>query len=124
MGTANSITGCEIGSENASYTTATGSGLRSETTNFSANVHVLANPISTEELNFFLKAAAGYAPRIFRSYKKGANYEIAPGILLTTKRKAKYFLQAMYQYQEIEEFFFGKGRPKIKAVGLGIGTWF
>nr|WP_294894561.1 hypothetical protein [uncultured Pedobacter sp.] len=123
-GTANQYTGFGVGFENASYKQAGGSGLSFQTINFSGNVHLLAKPISTDEVNFFLKAAAGYAPRIFRTYNKGANYEFGPGILFTTKRKAKYFLQAMYQFQDIENFYSSNGRLKIKGIGLGVGTWF
>jgi hypothetical protein len=124
IGSANQITGFGIGLENSSYRAANGDGLSFETLNFSANAHILAKPVTTTEINYFIKAAAGYAPRIFRNYSRGFNYEVSPGILFTTKRKSKYFLQAIYQYQEIENFFLADGQPKIKAIGLGIGTWF
>lgn len=123
IGTANQFTGFGIGLENATYREAGGSGLTFQTFNLSGNAHVLAKPISTDDLNFFLKAAAGYAPRIFRSYSKGPNYEIAPGILFTTKKKAKIYVQGMYQFQKIESFSFTTGSPKFTAIGLGIGTW-
>ncbi len=124
IGTANPFVGFGVGLENASYKAADGNGANFQMLNLSANAHVLAKPISTDELNFFLKGAVGYAPRVFREYNKGFNYEIGPGILLTTKKKSKYFLQAMYQFQEIAGFTINNSHPKIKAVGLGIGTWF
>lgn len=124
IGTANSKTGFGIGIENASYRASGGSGSSFEVLSFSGNVHFLIKPIQTDELNYFVKGAAGYAPRIFRGYNKGLNYEAASGVLLTTKRKSKYFLQAIYQYQQFDGFLINGGKPKIKGVGLGVGIWF
>lgn len=124
IGTANKFTGFGLGLENASYRAAGGKGIRFTTLNLSANAHLLAKSIQTDELNYFIKGAVGYAPKIFREYNKGFNYEVSPGVLLTTKRKSKYFLQAMYQFQEIAGFSNNNSHTKIKAVGLGLGTWF
>lgn len=124
IGSQNSRVGFGIGLENASYRAANGNGTSFETLNFSGNAHVLAKPIDTDEINFFIKGAAGYAPRIFREYNKGFNYEVAPGILFTTKKKSKYFLQAMYQFQEIANVSLASGRPQIKGIGIGVGGWF
>ncbi|HET8827927.1 MAG TPA: hypothetical protein VFM79_01235 [Pelobium sp.] len=124
VGLANSRTGFGIGLENGSYRPSGGSGSSFETLNFSGNVHFLAKPITTDEVNYFVKGAAGYAPRLFRTYNKGFNYEIATGVLLTSKKKSKYFLQAIYHYQEFDSFLITGRKPKIKGVGLGVGTWF
>lgn len=123
IGKANSRTGLGIGLENASYRSADGYGASFETLNFSANAHLLAKPIQTEELNYFIKGAAGYAPKLFSGYNKGFNYEVASGVVFTTKRKTRYFLQAIYHYQVIDGFNFAAGTPKIKGIGLGAGTW-
>ncbi|WP_154647881.1 hypothetical protein [Pedobacter arcticus] len=124
IGVANPKTGFGIGLENATFRPAGSAGSRFETLNFTGNVHFLAKPITTDELNYFAKGAVGYAPRIFRGYSKGFNYEVATGIMLTTKRKSKYFLQALYQYQEFDGFLVSGGKPKLKSVGFGVGTWF
>ncbi|HEX7366551.1 MAG TPA: hypothetical protein VF273_05605 [Pelobium sp.] len=123
IGLQNEFIGFGVGIENASYREAGGNGLTFQTFNLSGNAHVFAKPISTDELNFFLKAAAGYAPRIFRTYSKGPNYEIAPGILFTTKKKSKIYVEAMYQVQKIDSFSLTTGTPRFTAIGLGIGTW-
>ena len=124
IGLANPKTGFGIGLENATFRPAGSSGSRFETLNFTGNIHFLAKPISTDELNYFVKGAVGYAPRIFRGYNKGFNYEAATGLMFTTKRKSKYFFQALYQYQEFDGFLVSGGKPKLKSVGLGLGTWF
>lgn len=124
IGTTMPRLGFGVGVENTTFRSATGSGLNFQTLNFSLNTHVLAKPITTNELNFFLKVGIGYAPRIFRTNNKGFNYEFAPGILLSTKKRSRYFLQAIYQYQEIAGFSTPNGHPKVKALGLGVGTWF
>ena len=124
IGLANPKTGFGIGLENATFRPAGSSGSRFETLNFTGNVHYFVKPITNDDLNYFVKGAAGYAPRIFRNYNKGFNYEAATGVLLTTKRKSKYFLQALYQYQEFDGFSLAGAKPKLKSVGLGIGTWF
>ncbi len=124
IGLANPKTGFGIGLENVTYRPSGSSGSRFETFNFSGNVHFLTKPITTDQLNYFVNGAVGYAPRIFRGYNKGFNYETGVGIMMTTKRKSKYFLQALYHYQEFDGFSLGGVKPKIKTVGLGIGTWF
>ncbi len=125
IGLSNPKVGFGIGLENASFRAAGGNkGASFEALSFNGNAHFLAKPIYTDELNYFIKGAAGYAPKIFSGYNKGFNYEAATGVLLTTKRKSKYFLQAIYHYQEIDGFVIAAGKPKIKALGLGIGAWF
>lgn len=124
IGVANAITGLGIGVENTSFNATGNGGSNFQTLNFSGNAHILAKPISTKELNYFIKAAAGYAPKIFGAYNKGFNYQVTPGVLLTTKKGAKYFLQAVYNYQELAGLNVSGEKPNVKGVGLGIGTWF
>lgn len=124
IGLANAITGFGLGLENATYKAASGSGASFQTLNFSGNAHILAKPIVSDELNYFVKIAVGYAPKILREYNKGFNYQVCPGVLFTTKKGGKFFVQAVYNYQEVAGFGLSNEKPQIKGVGLGIGTWF
>jgi len=117
-------TGFGIGLENATFRNPNSSnGASFNTLSFSGNLHQLLKPINDDDLNFFIKGGAGYAVRIFDGYDKGLNYEASIGAILTTKKKSKYFLQAIYNYQEIDGFVLTSGKPKIVSFGLGIGTW-
>ncbi|OAQ38284.1 hypothetical protein A5893_15970 [Pedobacter psychrophilus] len=117
-------TGFGIGLENATFrNTNSSNGVNFNTLSFSGNLHQLLKPISDDDLNFFIKGGAGYAVRIFDGYDKGLNYEASIGAILTTRKKSKYFLQAIYNYQEIDGFALVNGKPKIMSFGLGIGTW-
>ncbi|MBC7653585.1 MAG: hypothetical protein H7098_03815, partial [Oligoflexus sp.] len=113
-----------IGLENATFRNPnSSSGASFNTLSFSGNLHQLVKPIQDEDLNFFVKGGAGYAVRIFRGYNKGLNYELSTGVIFTTKRKSKIFLQAIYNYQQIDGFLLTTINPKIQSFGLGIGTW-
>ncbi|MBK0383442.1 hypothetical protein I5M32_10765 [Pedobacter sp. SD-b] len=124
FGLANPKTGFGIGIENASFRNPNSSnGANFNTLSFNGNLHQLLKPIQDDDLNFFIKGAAGYAVRIFDGYDKGLNYEACVGTILTTKRKSKYFLQAIYNYQQIDGFILTNGKPMITSFGVGIGTW-
>lgn len=116
--------GLGLGLENASFRSANGgSGANFNTIAFSANAHVLAKDIKDEGINFFLKGGIGYAPKIFRSYNKGLTYEGATGLIITTKKGSKYFLQGIYHHQDIDDFFLSTGKLQVQSFGIGIGTW-
>lgn len=118
--------GLGFGLANSTFRSAQGGGgANFNTISFSANGHILAKDIQDDGLNFFLKGAIGYAPRIFAAYNKGVTYEGAVGFLITTKRGSKYFLNGIYHHQNIDDFFLSSaGRIQVKSVGVGIGTWF
>ena len=121
LGKANERVGFGIGIENTNYR---GTGSNFDVLGFSANAHLLAKAISTDETNFFIKGAIGYAPRIFRTYNKGFFADAAGGLIFTTKRKSKYFVQAIYRHQQVEGFMTGNVKPEIHGLGAGVGTWF
>jgi hypothetical protein len=124
FGLANPRTGFGFGLENATFRNPnSSSGASFNVLGLSGNIHQLLKPIQDDDLNFFIKGGAGYAVRIFDGYDKGLNYEAAIGAILTTRKKSKYFLQAIYNYQEIDGFVLTNGKPKIISFGLGIGTW-
>lgn len=124
FGFATPQTGFGIGIENATFRNPNSSnGANFNTLSFNGNLHQLLKPIQDDDLNFFIKGAAGYAVKIFDGYDKGLNYEASIGAILTTKKKSKYFLQAIYNYQQIDGFILSTGKPKITSFGLGIGTW-
>ncbi len=117
-------TGFGIGLENATFKNSDSSnGANFNTLSISGNLHQLLKPINDDDLNFFIKGGAGYAIKIFDGNDKGLNYEASVGAIFTTKKKSKYFLQAIYNYQEIDGFILTTGKPKIISLGLGIGTW-
>ncbi len=117
--------GFGIGLENGSFRSSTGSGGSNfNTLAFSGNLHLLAKPIETDELNFFIKGGLGYAVGIARSYDRGLTYEGAVGGILTTKKGSRYFLQGLYNYQSFDNFSLAAGKIYVQSVGLGIGTWF
>lgn len=116
--------GLGLGLENATFRSSNGaSGANFNTIAFSVNAHVLAKDIKDEGINFFLKGGIGYAPKIFRTYNKGLTYEGAAGLIITTKRGSRYFLQGIYHHQDIDDFFLSSGKLKVQSVGVGIGTW-
>lgn len=118
--------GLGLGLSNSTYRSAQGNaGANFNTINFSANAHLLAKDIQDDGLNFFLKGAVGYAPKIFTAYNKGLTFEGAAGFLITTKKGSKYFLNGIYHHQNIDDFFLSTtGKLQIKSFGVGIGTWF
>ncbi|TKB96699.1 hypothetical protein [Pedobacter cryophilus] len=117
--------GFGLGLENASFkSTNTNGGANFNTIAFTGNIHFLAKPIEEDGINFFIKGGAGYAPRIFRGYDKGFTYEAATGLIITTKKGSRYFLQGIYHYQEVNDFILSNGKLQIKSVGAGVGTWF
>jgi hypothetical protein len=124
VGLAMPLVGFGIGLENGSFKSSTGSGANFNTLAFTGNLHVLAKPIETKELNYFVKGAAGYAVSISRYYDKGLTYEGAVGGILTTKKGGRYFLQAIYNYQSFDNFSNASGKIYVQSVGLGVGTWF
>jgi hypothetical protein len=91
---------------------------------FSGNLHLLAKPNYYEGTNYFLKGAVGYGVRIFNNYDKGLNYEAASGVIITTRKRSRYFAQAIYHHQNIDDFLLTNGKIQIKTFGIGIGTWF
>jgi hypothetical protein len=91
---------------------------------FSGNLHLMAKPNSFEGTNYFLKGAAGYGVRIFNNYDRGLNYEAATGVIITTRKRSRYFAQAIYHHQNIDDFILSTGKIKIRTFGIGVGTWF
>lgn len=118
--------GLGFGLANSTFRSAQGSsGANFNTISFSANGHVLAKDIQDDGLNFFLKGAIGYAPKIFAGYNKGLTYEGGAGFLITNKKGSKYFLNGIYHHQNIDDFFLSTtGRIQVKSFGVGVGTWF
>jgi hypothetical protein len=124
LGTANEKIGFGFGVENSSFRSANGfNGSSFNTIAFSGNVHYLVKPISDDGINFFVKGSLGYAPRIFYGYDRGLNMEAATGLMITNKRKRKYFLEGLYNYQQFDQFN-SNNKPEVKSIGLGIGSWF
>ena len=122
LGVANQKIGFGFGIENGSYRTANGSyGASFNTLSFSGNMHYLVKPMVDEGTNYFIKGGLGYAVAIFNGYDKGLNTEAATGIILTNKRKRKYFLEGVYFTQQFDNY---TNKPKVKSIGLGIGSWF
>ena len=72
----------------------------------------------------YLFTVRGFIHIVFNGYNKGLTYEGAAGLMMTTKNHSRYYLQGIYHYQEINDFFLQSGRPTIKSFGAGIGTWF
>ena len=123
LGTANEKIGFGFGIENSSFRSANGFNSSSfNTIAFSGNVHYLVKPISNDGINFFVKGSLGYAPRIFYGYDRGLNMEAAAGLMMTNKRKRKYFLEGLYNYQQFDQF--NSYKPEVRSIGLGIGSWF
>lgn len=117
--------GFGLGLETTTFnTTGTGNNSRFNTLSFTGNLHFLAKPIYEESLNFFLKGAAGYSPRVFNTYNKGFTYEAATGVIITNKKKNRFFIETKYHSQQIDDILTSSGKLEIKSVGLGIGTWF
>ncbi|MFC5284062.1 hypothetical protein [Pedobacter alpinus] len=117
--------GFGIGLETGTFNTVgAGSNSRFNTIAFTGNLHLMAKPNTDESLNYFVKGGAGYAPRIFNSYDKGFTYEAATGVIITTKKNNKYFIETKYHYQEFSRFNINTGKLEVKSLGLGIGTWF
>lgn len=117
--------GFGIGLETVTYSSV-GAGVNSRfnTLGFTGNLHLMAKPYTDESLNYFIKGGAGYAPRIFNSYDKGFTYEAATGVIITTKKSNKYFIETKYHYQEFDRFNINTGKLEVKSFGLGVGTWF
>lgn len=124
VGLSTPYTGFGIGLENGSYRTTDGSGSAFSTFVLSGNLHATLKPISTDELNFFVKGAAGYAVALSRNNDRGFTYEGAFGGILTTRKARKYFIQALYNYQTFDNFSSSAGKVYVRSIGLGVGTWF
>lgn len=122
LGVANQKIGFGFGIENGSYRTANGTyGASFNTLAFSGNMHYLLKPMVDDGTNFFIKGGIGYAVAIFNGYDKGLNIEASSGIIITNKRKRKYFLEGIYFSQQFDNY---NNKPKVKSIGLGIGSWF
>lgn len=116
--------GFGIGIENGSYKSANGNGgANFNTIAFTGNFHVLAKPLQYDGANLFLKGGVGYAPRFF-GYAKGLTYDGGAGVLISTKKGSKYYLEALYDYQELSDYILNNSKLEIKTLGIGIGTWF
>ncbi|MEO5911100.1 MAG: hypothetical protein ABIP95_09450 [Pelobium sp.] len=125
IGFAQPKVGFGLGLETGNFRSANSSnGFNFNTIAFSGNLHVLAKPITDEGINFFAKGGVGYAVKIFNGYNKGFTYEAATGLILTIKKRSRYFLEGIYHYQEIDDFQVNNGKLKVKSIGIGIGTWF
>lgn len=117
--------GFGIGLETTTFNTSgSGNNSRFNTIAFTGNLYVLAKPITEESLNLFIKGALGYAPRVFSTYEKGLTYEGATGVIITSKKKNRYFIEAIYHHQQLSRIIVAKGKLEIKSLGFGIGTWF
>jgi hypothetical protein len=114
--------GFGIGLENGSFRGENNA--RFNTLAFSGNLHLLAKPNYYEGTNYFLKGAIGYGLGVFNNYDKGVNYEAATGIIITTKKRKRYFIQTIYHQQNIDDFLLVNEQLKIKTLGVGLGTWF
>jgi hypothetical protein len=116
--------GFGFGIENGSYRAANGTyGASFNTIAFSGNMHYLAKPVIDDGTNFFIKGGLGYAVAIFNGYDKGLNIDAATGIILTNKRKRKYFLEGVYSSQEFDNYH-NTHKIKVNSIGFGIGSWF
>ena len=117
--------GFGIGLETTTFNTVgSGNNSRFNTLAFTGNLHALAKPISDESLNFFVKGGVGYSPRVFNTYDKGLTYEGATGVIITSKKKNRYFFEAKYHYQALNTIATSTGNLEVKSIGLGVGTWF
>jgi hypothetical protein len=114
--------GFGIGLENGSFRGENNA--RFNTLAFSGNLHLLAKPNYYEGTNYFIKGAIGYGLGVFNNYDKGLNYETATGVMITTKKRKRYFIQAIYHQQNIDDFLLANEKVKIKTLGIGLGTWF
>lgn len=98
-------------------------GINLNTVAFSLNTHYTFADFSDKDNKFFIRAGAGYAPRIFRDYAKGFLYDGSFGYVITNKKGAKYFVEAQYQMHHFGDFT-GWTDKEVESVGLGIGVWF
>ncbi|MBD3750194.1 MAG: hypothetical protein IE931_11930 [Sphingobacteriales bacterium] len=116
--------GFGIGIENGSFKSANGSGgANFNTIAFTGNIHVLAKPFEYDGLNLFIKGGVGYAPKFF-GYAKGFTYDGGAGVIIHTKKGRKYYIEALYDYQELSDYILNNSKLEIKTLGIGIGTWF
>jgi hypothetical protein len=125
FGKQNDRLGAGLGISTGTYkSTRSGGGGQFSTIAFSANFHYLIHDFYESRNNIFIKAGIGYAPKIFRGYDKGLNYDAALGYLIHTKKGGKYFVNVIYHHQDFENFIGIANTIKTNTIGLGIGTWF
>ena len=99
--------------------------LNLNTTSFSLNGHYNLKRFSENINTPFVRASLGYAPKIFRDYAKGLNYDAAIGFIVSNKKGGRYFVEAQYQVQQFEGFMYQTNNRTIaEAIGAGLGFWF
>ncbi|KHJ37577.1 hypothetical protein PBAC_22950 [Pedobacter glucosidilyticus] len=124
FGKQNNFFGIGAGISTASFNTIDRSGGGNyNTISFLADAH--AFPFKNEDSgnNIFVKAAAGYSPRVFNGYNQGFTYDAGLGYIITTKKGGRLFIQALYLQQNLSQFNFIE-TVKLQSVGLGVGVGF
>lgn len=125
FGKQNEFFGAALGIATGNYkNNGSNGGLNMNTLAFSANGHYLLRSVEDYGSAPFLKAGIGYAPKIFREYAKGLNYDAGAGYVFTNKKGGKYFAELQYHTQRFENFYYQGNNLKAESIGLGVGLWF